>query len=111
MTEINPDEWCGNGRLDPGEQCDSGAYRSSVCNRICQLEPACGWLENDDYRRVFVPSKDLIPCPSGGVSEVIVLLVGFLIFFFTFAYIVTHWMVPVQNTSLIRTRPIKQETD
>jgi cysteine-rich repeat protein len=36
-------EPCGNGRLDPGEECDDGNMRNGDgCNHVCQIE--CSWL-------------------------------------------------------------------
>src|SRR5207248_371148 len=32
---------CGNGRVDPGEQCDSGGVDTAACDSDCTL-PVCG---------------------------------------------------------------------
>ena len=36
----DPDEPCGNGVVDAGEQCDPGIGGSGCCSATCQLEPA-----------------------------------------------------------------------
>ena len=66
---------CGNGFVDPGEQCDDGLPESSCCSESCQREPAGTGCESDanvctddvcDASGTCQHEPNTAPCP--GVS-------------------------------------------
>ena len=64
---------CGNGFVDPGEQCDDGLLESPCCSESCQLEPAGTGCASDanvctddvcDASGTCQHEPNTAPCPS-----------------------------------------------